>query len=439
MKIKNILTILCSSFLLGTVSIASEISESPKKDSVIVDQKNLLLGPSSDLFSDQKNNGYVYEGIRIVPAVVVAFFSQSDPLQDNSKISITAKTNYISVNAKTIDSDKVQFLAALEKTQYESSNNQGSNTRYIVRYTTVNKLHDWSIPVVLSNASDSLSRSSFYVQRDLNASNTQTNALIDQTLKQTIAKLSANRTYDNSSVDLDFKVTEIKISAVATANGISMPSRFNNTNYLTSGIFTYNLNEATSIFTVGQYQYYMYETDGLLNSINTVSRITSISSGINRKLTDTILIASDIGIAQKTSSRIDLVPNATHTTGSLSANWKPSKITRAQLSLSQSTQDININGISNLALKNLAVDFKTRLNENTVLSMNASQTYISANEVTGNAKDTQLYVGLLWKPIKKAVVSLGFNKTQRRTTLGVSSLVPEFTDKKSLIDFKYFL
>jgi len=434
-----VIAIFFFSFLMGSVSIASEISESPKKDSVVADHKNLPLGPSNDLFNDQKNNGYVYEGIRIVPAVAVAFFNQSDPLQDNSKISIKAKTNYFSVNAKSIDSQKVQLLAALEKTQYESANNEGSNTRYIVRYTTVNQFNDWLMPVVLSNASDSLSRSSFYVQRDLNASNTPTNALIDQTLKQTIAKLSANRTYDNSSLDFDFKVTDMKISTVATANGKSMPSRFNNTNYLASGSFTYNLNETTSIFTGGQYQYYMYESNGLMDSINPESRITSISTGINRKLTDTILIASDIGIAQKTSSRIDLVPNATHTVGSLSANWKPTKITRAQFSLSKSTQDININGISNLALQNLTVDFKTRLNENTVLSMNASQTYISANEVTGNAKDTQLYIGLLWKPARKAVVSLGFNKTQRRTTLGVSDLVPEFTDNKSLIDFKYYL
>jgi hypothetical protein len=117
----------------------------------------------------------------------------------------------------------------------------------------------------------------------------------------------------------------------------------------------------------------------------------------------------------------------------------PTKSTRAQFSLSKSTQDVNITGISNLALQTLDLDLKSRLNESIVISMNASDTYISANEVTGNAKDTQLNVGLHWKPVRKAVISLSFNKTQRKTTQGVSSLVPEFTDNKSLIDFKYFL
>jgi hypothetical protein len=134
-----------------------------------------------------------------------------------------------------------------------------------------------------------------------------------------------------------------------------------------------------------------------------------------------------------------LVPNATHTTGSVSANWKPTKSTRAQFAASKSTEDININGISNLALQNLEIDLKTRLNENTAISMNASHTYISANEVTGYAKDTQLYVGLHWKPAKKSVISLGFYKTQRRTRHEVSFLVPEFTDNKTLIDFKFYL
>ena len=437
---KNYVTLICLyGFLNGTVSLASEISESVKKDSVLAENKNLTLGPSRDLFDDQKNNGYVYQGIRYVPAVAIAFFNQSDPLQDNTKISIKAKTNYVSLNARSTDPKGAQLLAALEKTQYESLNNEGDNTRYIIRYSSVSQMDKWLMPIVLSSASDSLSRSSFYVQRELNSSNTQTNALLDQTLKRTIAKLSANRIYDNSSVDLDFKITDMKISAIATSNGVSMPSRFNNINYQATGNFTYNLNELTSVFAGGQYQYYTYDTVGLIDTINTISRITSISTGINRILSETIVISSDIGISQKTSSRIDLVPNATHTTGSMSSNWKPSKSTRAQIALSKSTQDVNINGISNLALQTLEVDLKTRLNENTAITMNASHTYISANEVTGYAKDTQLYVGLLWKPARKTVISLGYYKTQRRTTHGVSSLVPEFTDNKSLIDFKYFL
>lgn len=437
---KNHVTLICLyAFLNGTVSLASEPSEHGKKDPVLAENKNLTLGPSRDLFNDQKNNGYVYEGIRYVPAVAIAFFNQSDPLQDNTKISIKAKTSYISLNARSIDPQGARLLAALEKTQYESLNNEGDNTRYIIRYSAFGQLGKWVLPIVISNASDELSRSSFYVQRELNSSNTQTNALIDQALKRTMARLSANRVYDNSSVDLDFKITDMKISAITTSDGVSVPSRFNNINYLATGNFTHNINEATSIFAGGQYQYYMYDTVGQTDFINPISRILSISTGVNRKLSETIVISSDIGISQKTSSRIDLVPNATHTTGSVSANWKPTKSTRAQFAASKSTEDININGISNLALQNLEIDLKTRLNENTAISMNASHTYISANEVTGYAKDTQLYVGLHWKPAKKSVISLGFYKTQRRTRHEVSFLVPEFTDNKTLIDFKFYL
>ena len=72
---KNYVTLICLyGFLNGTVSLASEISESVKKDSVLAENKNLTLGPSRDLFDDQKNNGYVYQGIRYVPAVAIAFF-----------------------------------------------------------------------------------------------------------------------------------------------------------------------------------------------------------------------------------------------------------------------------------------------------------------------------------------------------------------------------
>jgi hypothetical protein len=437
---KNYTALICLfGFLSSTASLASEKSEPSKKDSVSAEIKNLTLGPSRDFFNDQKSNGYVYEGIRFVPAAAIAFFNQSDPLQDNSNISIKANTSYISLNAKSADPQGAQLLAALEKTQYEGLNNEGSNTRYIIRYSTISQFNNWLMPIAISNASDSLSRSSFYVQRDLNTSNTQANALIDQTLNRTILKLSPTRAYDNSSVDLDFKITDMKIGAVATSNGVSMPSKFNNINYLAAGNFTYNLNETTSVFTGGQYQHYIYDTAGLTDAINPISRNTSISTGVNKKLSDTIEITSDIGISQKTSSRIDLVPNATHTVGSLNSNWMPTKSTRAQFSLSKSTQDVNITGISNLALQTLDLDLKSRLNESIVISMNASDTYISANEVTGNAKDTQLNVGLHWKPVRKAVISLSFNKTQRKTTQGVSSLVPEFTDNKSLIDFKYFL
>ena len=232
---KNYTALICLfGFLSSTASLASEKSEPSKKDSVSAEIKNLTLGPSRDFFNDQKSNGYVYEGIRFVPAAAIAFFNQSDPLQDNSNISIKANTSYISLNAKSADPQGAQLLAALEKTQYEGLNNEGSNTRYIIRYSTISQFNNWLMPIAISNASDSLSRSSFYVQRDLNTSNTQANALIDQTLNRTILKLSPTRAYDNSSVDLDFKITDMKIGAVATSNGVSMPSKFNNINYFHS-------------------------------------------------------------------------------------------------------------------------------------------------------------------------------------------------------------
>ena len=77
----------------------------------------------------------------------------------------------------------------------------------------------------------------------------------------------------------------------------------------------------------------------------------------------------------------------------------------------------------NSLLDALAVDFKTRLNENTAISMIATQTSISTNEFTGYAHDTRLYVGLLLRLIRKAVISLGFYKTQRKLLLGSALLL----------------
>lgn len=386
------------------------------------------LGPPTDPFNDTRTLGYVVGGLRYVPDVNAAYFYETNPLRTAAGgVSDTALATYSTITISDAAGGPRKLFAGVAQTQWNQVN-IGRDPRRTLNYEDRFTVAGWRVPVRLSYNHDVVSRSSFLARK--------INSEVAVTAKS--GSVDAIRAFGHTRLTLTARATDVAIGSVAKVDGTSFVSSNSNSNTLLRAKITQPISQTTELYAQTQTQNYEYAATGLRDPLNPSSRVATTQLGIQSQVSETVGLSADIGRADKSSGRADLVPGASHNVGSVKGSWDPSKATSVYGAYIVGVAELNDAGVSNLLTRTWATGLQHKFTPNLATTVSYDRTHISANELPGNVVDSKFFSAILWKPHRNVLAAVAFSRTQRQVAQ-LQDFVSPFVNDRYLINITYYL
>jgi len=386
------------------------------------------LGPPTDAFNDTRTQGYVLGSLRYVPDVNAAYFYETNPLKTSANApGDAALATYATVTVRDAGSGPRKFFAGVAQTRWNSVS-LSADPRRRVTFEDRYRLGDWQVPVRLGYNFDTVSRSSFLAR--------QVNSELKST--QYTGSVAAIRNLDTRQLALTLQAENVAIGSAVKADGTAFVSSNSYVKSLARIKGTQALSETAGLYLQAELENYNYSATGVDYDINPTSRVMTGLFGVQQQFSSAFGFSADVGVANKSSGRRDLVPGARHSVGSVNGSFNPSPATRAYVAYVVAVAELNDSGISNLLTNTWAVGWSHKLSPSMATNLTYDRTKIMANEAPGNVVDSKFFVTLQYKPSPSVLASFAISRTQRQV-VNLTDFVRPFVNTRYLINLTYYL